>query len=219
MSAIKCVRLCGQRCFNGCFFSMFLLLHYKFYAFYRKNLVKTKQYVSVYFLKRNKHWVHGWRFQRVYFFYRKRFWLANHVFLTQLTAIGNQSCPIDNNMGKLWKPWINKSSLSRGQRSYSWPLTDPWLQTALGGNNTFYRPKRSQIDWLPLSFDGSGPILFSLSLLPHFLLSLPSTHNLTFYHLSLKQRPSAIRHYSTRWQLLTHAWIFTFDSIQGLTLL
>lgn len=56
--------------------------------------------------------------------------------------------------------------LSPGQGSCSWPLADPWLQTALGGNNTFRRPKRSHIDWLPLSFVGSGPILFSLSLLP-----------------------------------------------------
>lgn len=73
--------------------------------------------------------------------------------------------------------------LSPGQGSCSWPLADPWLQTAPGGNNTFRRPKRPHIDWLPLSFVGSGPILFSLSLLPPLpssLPSLPGTHNLTF---------------------------------------
>lgn len=42
---------------------------------------------------------------------------------------------------------VSHTSLARGQGSYSWPLTDPSLQTALGGNNTFHRLEMLP-DWL-----------------------------------------------------------------------
>lgn len=95
-----------------------------------------------------------------------------------------------------------------GQRSRSWLPSDLWLQISLTADSSHRSAtprKSSPLRWLiVLIFERIFfHLLRRLQVRSHVCLSVC---RLTFYHLSPRERTAAIRHYGTRWQLLTHAW-------------